>query len=245
MTALPGTHAGAHRRTFGQRVGFGVAAMLATRPTMPSRKGPNVLISRRVATAASTVASTAALAVALAGCDTDQVGAAAVVGDERITVNELQDQVREVVALGTGGEPTGDQREAQVSVLNQMIAFTLLDRVEADTGIEVTGAEIDTFVEETLVAGLPDGDLTPLLVQNWLTEETLRDAVRQELVMQQLGGPEAYFAAVAAASGDLGVTVNSRYGAWDGVVITPASGSISVPVGGDLDEFADLDGHDH
>jgi hypothetical protein len=185
-----------------------------------------VSLSRRVAA----VASSAALAIALAACDADQVGAAAVVGGERITVTELQDQVREVVALMPGEEATGDQRNTQLTVLNRMIAFRLLDRVAADAGITVTEAEVDQFIADQLVPQVPEGDLTPLLAQNLLTEDTLRDAVREVLVLQQVG-QQAYLGALVDVSEQVGVEVNPRYGTWTGAGIEDVSGSVSVPVG--------------
>jgi hypothetical protein len=185
-----------------------------------------VSLSRRVAA----VASSAALAIALAACDADQVGAAAVVGGERITVTELQDHVREVVALMPGEEATGDQRNTQLTVLNRMIAFRLLDRVAADAGITVTEAEVDQFIADQLVPQVPEGDLTPLLAQNLLTEDTLRDAVREVLVLQQVG-QEAYLGALVDVSEQVGVEVNPRYGTWTGAGIEDVSGSVSVPVG--------------
>ncbi|HEX6231679.1 MAG TPA: SurA N-terminal domain-containing protein [Jiangellaceae bacterium] len=186
-----------------------------------------MLLSRRVAA----VASSAVLAVALAACDADQIGAAAVVGGERITVADLQEHTREVAEVG-GAETTGDQAEIQRGLLNRMISFRLDDQIERDTGISISEAEIDEFIADQLIPQAPDGDLTPLLAQNWLTEETLRDAVRQVLTIQELGGGEAYAQAMAAAAEEVGVEVNPRYGAWDGTQVVQQSGSISVPVGG-------------
>jgi peptidyl-prolyl cis-trans isomerase SurA len=187
-----------------------------------------VLLSRRVAAVASSVV----LAAVLAGCDTDQVGAAAIVGGERITISELQEHTREVAAVIPNSDITGDQAELQRGLLNRMISFRLDEQVARDADVTVTEAAIDEFIVDQLVAQTPDGDLTPLLAQNWLTEETLRDAVRQVLTIEQLGGSDAYAQAVAAAAEVVGVEVNPRYGSWDGTQLVQASGSISVPVSG-------------
>lgn len=186
-----------------------------------------MLLSRRVAA----VASSAIIAVALAACDTDQVGAAAVVGDDRITVAELQDHAREVVEVSPDAEITGDQAELQRGLLNRMISFRLNDQVARDTGVTISEADIDQFIDEQLIPQTPDGDLTPLLAQNLLTEQTLRDAVRQVLTIEELGGSEAYAEAITTAAEQVGVEVNPRYGTWDGVQLVQESGSISVPVG--------------
>jgi peptidyl-prolyl cis-trans isomerase SurA len=204
----------------GRAVGFGVVSCHL-------REGTIVLLSRRVAA----VASSAVLAVALAACDANQVGAAAVVGGERITVAELQEHTREVVEV-TGADATGDQAEIQLGVLNRMISFQLNDQVARDAGITITEAQIDEFIADQLIPQTPEGDLTPLLAQNWLTEDTLRDAVRQVLTIEEIGGSEAYVEAISAAAQELGVEVNPRYGTWDGTQVAQASGSISVPVTG-------------
>lgn len=186
-----------------------------------------MLLSRRVAA----VASSAVLAVALAACDTDQVGAAAVVGGERITVAELQEHTREVAEV-TGSEATGEQAELQRGVLNRMISFRLNEQVARDAGITISEAEIDQFIADQLVAQTPDGDITPILAQNLLTEETLRDAVHQALTISEIGGNEAYSQAISATAEEVGVEINPRYGEWDGVQVVQASGSISEPVTG-------------
>ncbi|HEU4540836.1 MAG TPA: SurA N-terminal domain-containing protein [Jiangellaceae bacterium] len=187
-----------------------------------------MLLSRRVAA----VASSAAFAVALTACDAEQVGAAAVVGGERITVAELQEHTREVVEVIPDSDITGNQAELQLGLLNRMISFRLDDQVARDTGVTISEAAVDEFIADQLIPQAPEGDLTPLLAQNWLTEETLRDAVRQVLTIEELGGSEAYAQAIASAAEELGVEVNPRYGTWDGTQVVAESGSISVPVTG-------------
>jgi peptidyl-prolyl cis-trans isomerase SurA len=187
-----------------------------------------VSLSRRVAAVASSVV----LAVALAACDADQVGAAAVVGGERITVTELQDHAREVMDMSPDADITGNQAELQRGLLNRIISFRLADQVASDSGVTISEAAIDEFIAEQLIPQTPDGDLTPLLAQNWLTEQTLRDAVRQVLTIEELGGSEAYAQAITAAAEEVGVEVNPRYGTWDGIQVIDQSGSISMPVDG-------------
>jgi hypothetical protein len=108
----------------------------------------------------------------------------------------------------------------------------LADQVASDSGVTISEAAIDEFIAEQLIPQTPDGDLTPLLAQNWLTEQTLRDAVRQVLTIEELGGSEAYAQAITAAAEEVGVEVNPRYGTWDGIQVIDQSGSISMPVDG-------------
>ena len=194
-------------------------------------KGFTVSPSRRVVAAALCVLA----AVPLAACNTtQQIGAAAVVGDERITVAELQEQVRELAeSLPDGGEATGDQSVAQREILQRMIRSELLAAVAADEGVEVSEAEIDAFIEEQIVPQAPDGDLGPLLAQNNLTEASLRTSVRDQLVatelIEQVGGEQELVELLNQKSDEIGVEVNPRYGTWDGFVLEQSSGSISTP----------------
>lgn len=174
-------------------------------------------------------ALSAVLAASVTACDAEQVGAAAVVGDERITVTELQDQVREVARV-SGGDVTSDQSNVQATVLNRLINNQLGDTVAELADVTVTEAEIDEYIDEQLLSQAPDGDLTPVLARNLLSEDTLRDAVREALLVEKVGGSDAYVELLAEASDEEGVEVNPRYGDWTGTMLdSEASGSISVP----------------
>jgi len=195
------------------------------------------LHSRRVL--AATLCAVAA--VPLAGCNADEVGAAAVVGGDRITISELQQQVRDLAeSAPEGGSATGDQENLQLTILERMIQHELLSEVARAEGVEVSEAEVDTYIQEQIVPQAPDGDLTPLLAQNGYTEETFREAVRDQItadeLSERLGGQEAFVQALGDTADEIGVEVSPRYGSWSGVNLEPASGSISEPGEGSGDE---------
>lgn len=178
---------------------------------------------------AAAVALSAALAGLVTACDAEQLGAAAVVGGERITVMELQDEVREVTRIA-GRDVTADQSTVQATVLNRMINHRLGDTVTELADVTVTEAEVDEFIAEQLRPQAPEGDLTQLLAQNLLTEDSLRYAVREALLIEKVGGNDAYVELLAEASEKDGVEVSPRYGTWTGTMLdTEVSGSISVP----------------
>jgi SurA N-terminal domain len=185
--------------------------------------------SRRVVAAVLCVA-----AFALAACNTEQIGAAAVVGADRITVAELQEQVRDLAdSLPDSAGPTGDQTVAQHAILERMIRSELLAAVARDEGVEITEAEIDAFIEDQVLSQAQDGDIGPLLAQNNLTEASLEDFVRDQLIagklIDQFGGQEELIQRLIDKADEIGVTVSPRYGTWDGVVLEQSSGSISEP----------------
>ncbi|MGH8825598.1 MAG: SurA N-terminal domain-containing protein [Jiangellaceae bacterium] len=183
------------------------------------------------------VAAVVAAAGLLTACDTETVGAAAVVGGDRISIRELQDQVREVaVSAPDGGEPIGDQAEVQQTLLERMIQHELIAAIGRDEGVDVTEAEIDAFIDEQVLSQAPEGEIGPLLAQNALTQDTLREFIRDQLVASALidrfGGQEQFIEALTAKADEIGVEVSPRYGTWSGIALEPSSGSISEPAGG-------------
>jgi hypothetical protein len=183
-------------------------------------------------------------AASLTACDTDEIGAAAVVGDDRITIGELQDRVRDFTdSISDESEEGTDPAILQQALLDRMIRHRLLEQLARDEGIEVSEADIDTFIEEQVEGPAPDGDITDLLAQSALTDNTLREAVRDVLIQQELverlGGEEAFIEALAEKSEEIGVNVSPRYGTWTDAGLEATSGSISEPDEAAEDEPAD------
>jgi hypothetical protein len=183
-------------------------------------------------------------AASLTACDTDEIGAAAVVGDDRITIGELQDRVRDFTdSIPDESEEGTDPAILQQALLDRMIRHRLLEQLARDEGIEVSEADIDTFIEEQVEGPAPDGDITDLLAQSALTDNTLREAVRDVLIQQELverlGGEEAFIEALAEKSEEIGVKVSPRYGTWTDAGLEATSGSISEPDEAAEDEPAD------
>jgi hypothetical protein len=184
-------------------------------------------------------------AASLTACDTNEIGAAAVVGDNRITIGELQDRVRDFTdsvpdeSAAAGADPA----VVQHALLDRMIRHELLEQLARDEGIEVSEADIDTFIEEQVEGPAPEGDITDLLAQSGLTDNTLREAVRDVLIQQELverlGGEEAYNEALVEKAEEIGVKVSPRYGTWTDAGLEATSGSISEPDEGAEDEPAD------
>lgn len=164
-------------------------------------------------------------ALTLTACDSQQIGAAAVVGDQRITVSDLQDQARAIAELPDSTlDPHGDLSEIQRTILALHIRHEVLGRVAEDEGLEVTDAEIDTALEQ---GGLPASDES-------VVAELDRTNVHDQLMFQKLveaGDEAAAIETFNAAAAELGIEVNPRYGTWgEDLTVTPDSGSISEAV---------------
>lgn len=171
-------------------------------------------------------------AVVVAGCDTDQVGAAAVVDGERITVGELQDEVRAYHELA-GTEPTGDQTDLQRQFLNSTISHMIVNEVGQDVGVSVSEAEIDQFIADQFSALDAEDGLTQLMVDNQLTEETFRQVIHDQImfdkIADELGDQGSAVQRYEAAAEEMDIEINPRYGSWEGTQIQAISGSISEP----------------
>jgi SurA N-terminal domain len=194
----------------------------------------HVTRTRRVSAAALAVGA----ALALGACDTQQIGAAAVVGDQRISVGELQDEVVAYAdSLPEAQPPTGDTTALQQALLERRIRHELFTVLADREGVEVSEADIDRFLDD--FAAQQGGDLSGFYAQNGFTEESVRPAVRDELVRQQLlatlGSDEAIFVELDAITQEVGVEVNPRYGSWDQASLQRTTGSISEPAGGETE----------
>ena len=142
------------------------------------------------------------LALALGGCgQAPQAGAAAVVGDRRIPVRDVQDALRDVSAL-TG--PDGNL--TQSDVLNWLILEPYVVQAATDAGLGIS--EHDAEVEFTSVRDqVPEPSPAGL------------DVVRTAVALQRLQGGELpadrvqqVFTGVIDDLRSDGVTINPRFG---------------------------------
>ncbi|MEV0176520.1 SurA N-terminal domain-containing protein [Streptomyces sp. NPDC050803] len=176
----------------------------------------------------------AAIAAAplLTACGNDaHPGAAAVVGDQRITVSQLENRVNEVRAA----QRAAVQDEAQYAqaiartgsltrdTLHGMVLDRVLHRAAQDAGVTVTRKEIQqmrTGLEQQ--AGGAKALETAWLQEYGVAPERLEENLRLQLEAQKLAAvlgtdtsrPE-FWKALSDASKELGVDLNPRYGTWD------------------------------
>ena len=190
-----------------------------------------------------TVAAAALIvATVTTGCGSVAPGAAAIVGDERISERELTEQVQSV--LRAQGRPVDSSAPSVVGVtLSQMVTGTLVEQYAEREGITVTQGEIDAAVANLAAAAGGSEALVQSLLQQDLAPDQLESLLRVNLLVQKIGQaldpagtPEtqstAVFAAVVEFSSEVGTRVNPRYGTWDAtsLLIGPASDDLSIPV---------------
>lgn len=178
------------------------------------------------------LAITAAVAtLLLAGCS--QVGAAATVGDTKITQATVQGSIDAILAERAKVDTSQMQLETgatlNVSQLRFHLLSTLLRELGKELKVTVTKAEIDTRRasildqvggEVGLPAALVSAGIAPDDLDEYIEAISYSDKISQKLVAagvteDQLGAEIQKL--VVAKAKEIGVTVNPRYGKWDPV----------------------------
>jgi hypothetical protein len=191
------------------------------------------------------LAITAAVAtLLLAGCS--QVGAAATVGDTKITQATVQGSIDAILSERSKVDTSQMQLETgstlNVSQLRFHLLGTLLRELGQELQLNVTKAEIDSrrasIVEQVggeaaLPTALVNAGIAPQDLDRYIEAIAYSDKIGQKLVAagvteDQLG-TEIQKLVVAKAK-EIGVTVNPRYGKWDATTadVVPADSAESA-----------------
>jgi hypothetical protein len=169
---------------------------------------------------------------ALTGCS--QVGAAATVGDTKITQATVQGSIDSILAERAKVDTTQMQLETGEALNRSQLRFhllsTLLREVASELKLTVSKAEIDTRRANILdqvggAASLPtalvNAGIAPEDLDTYIEAISYSDKISQKLmkagVTEDQVGTEIQKLVVAKAK-ELGVSVNPRYGKWDATV---------------------------
>ncbi|MBU6255540.1 MAG: SurA N-terminal domain-containing protein [Actinomycetales bacterium] len=196
------------------------------------------------------LAITAAVATfLLAGCS--QVGAAATVGDTKITQATVQASVDAILSERAKVDTTQMQLETgstlNVSQLRFHLLGTLLRKLGQELKLNVTKAEIDSRRasivdqvggEAALPNALVNAGIAPQDLDRYIEAIAYSDKISRKLtaagVTEDQLGQEIQKLVVAKAK-EIGVTVNPRYGKWDAttadVVAADSAESAVTPAG--------------
>jgi hypothetical protein len=175
----------------------------------------------------------------LTACAPVKMGAAATVGNQRITLSSLDTEVSSLKAAAApyGSQVPVTQSQMPDSVLSWLIRFAVRDQTAAAAGITVTQAQVQQAIaeisEEAQQAAadgeLPSGGVNALLVYNGIPPDLLNDLGRYQaqeiaLVEKNNGGkiPTSQTAITAAeaqvskadcqASKGLNIQVSPQFG---------------------------------
>ena len=188
----------------------------------------------------------AVAALLLTGCS--QVGAAATLGDVKITQATVQGSVDSILAERAKVDTTQMQLETGEALNRGQLRFhlysALLRAIGEEIKIEVTKAEIDTrranileqvggaesLPAELVNAGIAPGDLDQYIELISFSEKISQALAASGVTEDQIGIELQKL--VAAKANELGVTINPRYGKWDAEVADivaddPASSAVN------------------
>ena len=188
---------------------------------------------RRRRTALLLTATIAAAAPLLTACGSDaHPGAAAVVGGQRITVSQLENRVNEVRDAQRSAVKGDDAQYAQAiaqtgtltrDTLHGMVLDKVLQKAAEDAGVRVSRHEVQQMragLEQQ--AGGARGLESAWLQQYGVPPQRLDENLHLQLEAQKLAAKlgtdtsqPAFWNALSAASKELGVDLNPRYGGWD------------------------------
>ncbi|MFF0017178.1 SurA N-terminal domain-containing protein [Streptomyces sp. NPDC005374] len=185
---------------------------------------------RRRRTALVLSAALAAAAPLLTACGSDaHPGAAAVVGNQRITVAQLENRVTEVrdaqrtVATDQNAQAVPEKGTLARAVLHNMVLDRVLHRAAENAGVTVTRKEVQELrsaLEQQ--AGGAKALEAAWVDQYGIAPERLDDNLHLRLEAQKLAtdlgtetGTPAFWSALSKASKELDVDLNPRYGTWD------------------------------
>jgi hypothetical protein len=195
-----------------------------------------IVMSRRWVKAAAAVA---VAGLAVAACGTNQLGAAAITGNSRISSSTLSSQVANLNSAygqdqAKGVKPQRTTAEETQQVLTWLILFRIYDELATQHNINVTpaqqGAELDALTKEAAssklsvaeyvsAAGALPPDLLPQLGQYFAIVGQLERRIDggktptttagQSLVAAQVGHDQCL------AAKALGIRVNPQFGEFD------------------------------
>jgi hypothetical protein len=173
------------------------------------------------------VAAAAALAVmSLASCRTDQVGTAAIVDGESISVEQLQDATQGFLEA----VPDGNSGNAQQAILQQMIVSKVIQNAADSAGVTVSDSEVAAQRDQVLDSVREPAEAANVSARDYVSRQLssnqtgavvppddLEQFIRDQLLASKLGenDPAAGNEALMAAARETDVEVNPRYGRWD------------------------------
>jgi hypothetical protein len=193
-------------------------------------------------------------ALALSACSPVQVGSAAIVGNQRITVSSLDTAVSN---LKTAAKPYGSAMQVTTAempqtVLSWLIRFSVVNQVAEQNGITVTAAQAATGLAELATVAQQDqlSSVTELLVVNGVPPQLFNEVGKWEAQQEAFakkgnGGKDpsttqentafqtAFTKAECTASKGLSISISPQFGRLDYTQLTvvTAAGTLSQPEG--------------
>jgi SurA N-terminal domain len=190
----------------------------------------------------------------LAACSPVQLGAAAIVGNQRITVSSLDTQVSNLQAVSKRYSSTSQLTTANMpsAVLSWLIRFEVWDQVAAANGISVTEAQAQAALSSLSSVAQQNGysSTSQLLIENgvppqmfpqvgrWDAQETAYElkangGKQPSTTTEQNAVGAAVTKAQCTAAKSLTIKVSPQFGRLDYTAfsVVPAADTLSKPAG--------------
>lgn len=200
-------------------------------------------MKHRQAVRAAALCASAALMAALSACGSATPGAAAIVGDERISENALADQVTEILtAQGQAADTPADALTAVT--LDRLVTASLVEQFAAANGIGVTQGEIDGLLRTYAAQAGGAAEVEAIFLEQNVAPSQIVPIIRLNLLAEKIGTAlvpggdpqtqgQALVQALSAYSSQVGTEVSPRYGSWDPAALSlgPVPDDLSIPRG--------------
>lgn len=192
------------------------------------------MVRRRTAAVSIAAAGLLLASPALTACGSGpaRAGAAAVVGDHRITVSALQSRVDEVRTaeqkIPQGAQLLDNSGKLPAQMLSMLVQDEVIDKAARDAGVTVTVGETQQDHAQALQQfGGNEAQLDQqLLAQYGVVPSGIDDFFRTNVEVNKLiehlgyqpgsdNGNAAVVAAISKTAQSLGVRINPRFGTWD------------------------------
>ena len=194
----------------------------------------------RLAFVSAVISGAVVAGLTLTGCGAATAGAAAVVGDTRISEQTLTSNVQEVLVSHQKSPNTSDASLIS-AVLNRLVTSELVNVLAAEKGVTVTQGAIDSTLQGYVQQAGGEAEVQNVLLQRNVAPSQIEAFVRTNVLAQMLGQAlapsadiqgqsDAVVAAVIETSMVVGTEVSPRFGTWDAtkLAIGPVPSDLSA-----------------
>ena len=198
-----------------------------------------IVRSRRVF-AGAVISGAVVAGLALTGCGTATAGAAAIVGQTRISEQALTTSVQEVL-LAQQKSPNTSDAALTSAVLSRLVTSELVNLLAAEAGVTVTQGAIDSTLQGYVQQAGGEAAVQDILLQRNVAPSQIEEFVRTNVLAQLLGQAlapaadiqgqsDAVVAAIIKTSLVVGAEVSPRFGTWDAtkLAIGPVPSDLSM-----------------
>lgn len=194
----------------------------------------------RVVFVSAVISGALVAGLTLTGCGAATAGAAAVVGDTRISEQTLTSTVQEVLVAQKKSPNTSDAALTS-AVLGRLVTSELVNLLATEKGVTVTQGAIDSTLQGYVQQAGGEAQVQDILLQRNVAPTQIESFVRTNVLAQMLGQAlaptadiqgqsDAVVAAIIETSMVVGTEVSPRFGTWDAtkLAIGPVPSDLSA-----------------